>query len=133
MKYVFISRSKRRPLSASESAMDRMWSSVLWKPSVNPYTPDASPELWPSRRSVLALFAVRDVYASLCKKALTLHLARSEGHERYFACNLMHCKVLASSHQHLMAEAAENRVRAHIFLCMLSYYVLWHMMCIGSA
>ena len=29
-----------------------------------------------------------------------------------------------------MAEAAENRVRAHIFLCMLSYYVLWHMMCI---
>ena len=22
----------------------------------------------------------------------------------------------------------ENRVRAHIFLCMLSYYVLWHMM-----
>ena len=39
------------------------------------------------------------------KKALTLHLARSEGHERYFGCNLMHCKVLASSHQHLMEEA----------------------------
>ena len=39
------------------------------------------------------------------KKALTLHLARSEGHERYFICNLMHRKVLASSHQHLMAEA----------------------------
>ena len=33
------------------------------------------------------------------KKALTLHLARSEGHERYFGCNLMHRKVLASSHQ----------------------------------
>ena len=32
------------------------------------------------------------------KKALTFHLARSEGHERYFGCNLMHCKVLASSH-----------------------------------
>ena len=39
------------------------------------------------------------------KKALTLYLARSEGHERYFGCNLMHRKVLASSHQHLMAEA----------------------------
>ena len=39
------------------------------------------------------------------KKALTLHLARSEGHERYFGCNLMHRKVLALSHQHLMAEA----------------------------
>ena len=39
------------------------------------------------------------------KKALTLHLARGEGRERYFGCNLMHCKVLASSHQHLMAEA----------------------------
>ena len=39
------------------------------------------------------------------KKALTLHLARSEGHERYFGCNLMHRKVLASSHQHLIAEA----------------------------
>ena len=39
------------------------------------------------------------------KEALTLHLARSEGHERYFGCNLMHRKVLASSHQHLMTEA----------------------------
>ena len=39
------------------------------------------------------------------KKALTPHLARSEGHERYFGCNLMHRKVLASSHQHVMAEA----------------------------
>ena len=39
------------------------------------------------------------------KKALTLYLARSEGHERYFGCNLMQCKVLASSHQHLIAEA----------------------------
>ena len=38
-------------------------------------------------------------------KALTLHLSRSEGHERYLGCNLMHCKVLASSSQHLMAEA----------------------------
>ncbi len=39
------------------------------------------------------------------KKALTLHLARSEGHERYFGCNLIHCKVLALFYQHLMAEA----------------------------
>ena len=39
------------------------------------------------------------------KKALTLHLVRSEGHERYFGCSLMHRNVLASSHQHLMAEA----------------------------
>ena len=42
------------------------------------------------------------------KKALTLHLARSEGHERYFGCNLMHRKVLASSHQHLIAEAPSH-------------------------
>ena len=39
------------------------------------------------------------------KKAFTLHLSRSEGHERYLGCNLMHRKALASSHQHLMAEA----------------------------
>ena len=35
------------------------------------------------------------------KEALTLHLARSEGHEHYLGCNSMHRKVLASSHQHL--------------------------------
>ena len=39
------------------------------------------------------------------KKAPTLHLARGEGRERYFGCNLMQHKVLASSYQHLMAEA----------------------------
>ena len=39
------------------------------------------------------------------RKALTLHLARGEGRERYFGCNFMQRKVLASSHQHLMAEA----------------------------
>ena len=39
------------------------------------------------------------------KKALTLHLARGEGRERYFACNLMQRKILASSYQYLMAEA----------------------------
>ena len=39
------------------------------------------------------------------RKALTLHLARGEGRERYFGCNLMQRKVLASSYQHLMAEA----------------------------
>ena len=42
------------------------------------------------------------------KEALTLHLVRSKGHERYFDCNLMHRKVLASSDQHLMAEAPAN-------------------------
>ncbi len=39
------------------------------------------------------------------KKGLTLHLAYSEGREPYFGCNLMHRKVLAPFHQHLMAEA----------------------------
>ena len=43
------------------------------------------------------------------KKALTLHLARGEGRERYFGCNLMQRNVLASSHQHLMAEAPDWR------------------------
>ena len=42
------------------------------------------------------------------KGALTLHLARGEGHKRYFDCNLMHRKVLASSHQHLMTEAPDE-------------------------
>ena len=45
------------------------------------------------------------------KKALTLYLARGEGRERYFGCNLMQRKVLASSHQHLMAEAPYNTQR----------------------
>ena len=30
---------------------------------------------------------------------------RGEGRERYFGCNLMQRKVLASSHQHFVAEA----------------------------
>ena len=46
------------------------------------------------------------------KEALTLHLARGEGHKRYFDCNLMRRKVLASSHQHLMAEAPRLGVHA---------------------
>ncbi len=55
------------------------------------------------------------------KKALTLHLACSEGHERYFGCNLMHRRVLASSHQHLMAEAPKyvdyyHSCRTHLSL-----------------
>ena len=44
----------------------------------------------------------------VAKESLTLYLARSEGPERYFGCNLMHRNVLASSHQHLMAEAPEH-------------------------
>ena len=43
------------------------------------------------------------------KEALTLHLARSEGNEHYFVCNLMYHKVLTSSHQHLMAEAPKSQ------------------------
>ena len=39
------------------------------------------------------------------KTVLTLYLARGEGLERDFGCNLLQRKVLASSHQHLMAEA----------------------------
>ena len=50
------------------------------------------------------------------KKALTLYLARGEGRERYFGCNLMQSKVLASSHQHLMAEApVATHPRRHRF------------------
>ena len=45
------------------------------------------------------------------KKALTLHLARGESRERYFDCNLMQRKVLASSHQHLVAEAPDADIR----------------------
>ena len=44
------------------------------------------------------------------KEALTLHLARSEGHEHYLGCNSIHRKVLASSHQHLMAEAPDAKL-----------------------
>ena len=53
------------------------------------------------------------------KEALTLHLARAEGHKRYFDCNLMHCKVLASSHQHLMAEAPFDDLFCTVTACLL--------------
>ena len=49
------------------------------------------------------------------KKGLTLHLARSEGREPYLGGNLMHRKVLASSHQHLMAEAPVYFKRAEFW------------------
>ena len=39
------------------------------------------------------------------KKSLTLHFPCVEGRERYLGCNSMQRKVLASSHQHLTAEA----------------------------
>ena len=42
------------------------------------------------------------------KKPLTLHLARGEGRERYFGCNLMQRKVLASSHQHFHGGSTRN-------------------------
>ena len=56
------------------------------------------------RRCLRCLLLVMCTYP-FAKEALTLHLARSEGHERYFGCNLMHCKVLTLFHQHLIAEA----------------------------
>ena len=51
------------------------------------------------------------------KKALTLHLPCREGRERYFDCNLMQRKVLASSHQHLMAEAPTVNSASTIGTC----------------
>ena len=73
-------------------------------------------ELGSLRRRVRTLEQEREIWCLRClllvmythpfsKEALTLHLARSEGHERYFGCNSMHRRVLASSHQHLVAEA----------------------------
>ena len=59
----------------------------------------------------------------VAKEALTLHLARSESHKRYFGCNLMHRKVLASSHQHLMAEAPAVRRLRYLLLVMCTYPV----------
>ena len=60
--------------------------------------------LWPGSGCLRCLLLVMCTYP-FAKKALTLHLARGEGRERYFGCNLMQRKVLASSHQHLIAEA----------------------------
>ena len=73
-------------------------------------TRTASPVAW----HVLVTGCLRCLLLVMCthpfaKEALTLHLPRSEGRERYFGCNLMHCKALASSHQHLMAEAPGSR------------------------
>ena len=64
----------------------------------------------PAKKGKARLGCLRCLLLVMCthpfaKKAFTLHLSRSEGHERYFGCNLMHRKALASSHQHLMAEA----------------------------
>ena len=66
--------------------------------------------------AVLALFAVGDVYVSRCKKALTLNLARGEGRERYFGCNLMQRKVLAlRSYQIRTALVHQSRTLACTF------------------
>ncbi len=69
-------------------------------------TPDATAAQarWVSPGCLRCLLLVMCTYP-FAKKALTLHLVRGEGRERYFGCNLMQRKVLASSHQHLMAEA----------------------------
>ena len=54
---------------------------------------------------MLALLLLVMCTYPFAKKAAYAPLARGEGRERYFDCNLMQRKVLASSHQHLMAEA----------------------------
>ena len=62
-----------------------------------------------ARTEVLALFAVGDMYVSLCKKKrLRSHLARGEGRERYFGCNLTQRKVLALSHRHFNGGSTRN-------------------------
>ena len=58
-------------------------------------------------RCLRCLLLVMCMYP-FAKKSLTLHLARGEGRELYLGCNLMQRKVLASSHQHLMAEAPDR-------------------------
>ena len=65
------------------------------------------------RRRGLSVWCLRCLLLVMCtypfaKKARMLHLARGEGRECYFGCNLMQRKVLASSHQHLMAEAPQG-------------------------
>ncbi len=60
-------------------------------------------EKWCFRHQVLVMCT-----HPIAKEAFALHLACSEGRKRYFGCNLVHRKVLASSHQHLMAEAPKT-------------------------
>ena len=48
------------------------------------------------------------------KKPLTLHLARSEGRERYFGCNLMQRKVLAVISPTLNGGSTEKERRAKV-------------------
>ena len=57
-------------------------------------------EIAVSRGCLRCLLLVMCTYP-FARKALTLDLACGEGRERYFGCNLMQRKVLASSHQHL--------------------------------
>ncbi len=71
------------------------------------------------KASLLEVWCLRCLLLVMCtypfaKKALTLHLARGEGRERYFGCNLIQRKVLASSHQHLMAEAPPHQHYDHL-------------------
>ena len=58
------------------------------------------------------------------KEALTLHLARSEGHERYFDCNSMHCRILVPSHQHLMAEAPKIAPNCTLMACLALFLIV---------
>ena len=54
--------------------------------------------VFPTGQRVLALFAVGDVYVSICKKSAYALCSAGQSRERYFGCNLMQRKVLASSH-----------------------------------
>ncbi len=54
---------------------------------------------------VLAQDGIEDVVEKTWRITEAGRQAAGEGRERYFGCNLMQRKVLASSHQHLMAEA----------------------------
>ena len=76
-------------------------------------------------RGLRCLLLVMCTYP-FAKKALTLHLACGEGRERYFGCNSMQRKVLASSHQHLMAEAPIPGQQLAPELCRFSRFLVSH-------
>ncbi len=56
-------------------------------------------------RWVLAPFTVGNVYASLCKKGAYAPFSAQRRSRTLIWLYLMHRRVLASSHQHLMEEA----------------------------
>ena len=83
---------------------------ILWRSCASPL-PSASRNLTQPSCRCSPGHPIRERLPDQQRMAQALHLARSEGHERYLGCNLMHHIVLASSHQHLMAEAPESEGR----------------------